>query len=240
MPASAPVDGSALTTRGRATRDRIVAAAAALIHEHGVAGTSLDEVRGATATSKSQLYHYFADKSALVRAVIERQVERVLHAQQPELDSLDSMTGLRRWRDRMIALNEQNGCAGGCPLGRLTSELADSDPAARAALTDGFASWQDRLSTGMRAMRERGELGADADPDALALGLLAAAQGGLLLAQATRSVTPVQVALNLALDGIEARLLQAPEEAARLRAGAVGQLKEPTPGRGVAEAGTTL
>jgi len=65
------------------TRDRIVAAAAALIHEHGVAGTSLDEVRVATATSKSQLYHYFADKSALVRAVIERQVEQVLQASSP-------------------------------------------------------------------------------------------------------------------------------------------------------------
>jgi len=240
MPASAPVDGSVLTTRGRATRDRIVAAAAALIHEHGVAGTSLDEVREATATSKSQLYHYFTDKSALVRAVIERQVERVLHAQQPELDSLDSMTGLRRWRDRMVALNEQNGCVGGCPLGRLTSELADSDLAARAALTDGFASWQDRLATGMRAMRERGELGADADPDSLALGLLAAAQGGLLLAQATRSVTPVQVALDLALGGIEARLLQAPEKVARPRASAVGHPGEPTLDRGVAEAGTTL
>jgi len=211
MPASAPVVGPVLTTRGRATRDRIVAAAAALIHEHGVAGTSLDEVRVATATSKSQLYHYFADKSALVRAVIERQVEQVLQAQQPELDSLDSIAGLRRWRDRVLALNEQNGCAGGCPLGRLASELADSDPVARAALADGFASWQDRLATGLRAMRGRGELPADADPDALALGLLAAAQGGLLLAQATHSVTSLQVALDLALDGIEARLLEGPE-----------------------------
>ncbi len=225
MPASAPVVGSVLTTRGRVTRDRIVAAAAALIHEYGVAGTSLDEVRVATATSKSQLYHYFADKSALVRAVIDRQVEQVLQAQQPELDSLASMAGLRRWRDRVIALNEQNGCAGGCPLGRLASELAGSDPGARAALADGFACWQDRLATGLRAMREGGELPPDADPDALALGLLAAAQGGLLLGQATRSVTPVQVALDLALDGIEARLLEAPEEAGRLQ-----RVRATTPG----------
>jgi len=181
----------------------------------------LDEVRVATATSKSQLYHYFADKSALVRAVVERQVEQVLQAQQPELDSLDSMAALRRWRDRVIALNEHKGCAGGCPLGRLASELADSDPVARAALADGFASWQDRLATGLRGMRQRGELPADADPDALALGLLAAAQGGLLLAQATRSVTPVQVALDLALAGIGAQLLETPEGAGRPeRAGA--------------------
>lgn len=63
--------------------------------------------------------------------------------------------------------------------------------------------------------RERGELAADADPDALALGLLAAAQGGLLLAQAAGSLTPLQVSLDLALDCIEARLLQAPGQAGR-------------------------
>lgn len=188
---------------GGATRDRIVAAAATLIHEHGVAGTSLDDVRAATATSKSQLYHYFADKSALVRAVIELQVEQVLKAQQPELDSADSMADLRRWRDRLIALNEQD--ARGCPLGRLASELADRDPAARAALTAGFARWQHQLAAGLEAMRERGALEQDADPQALALGLLAAVQGGLLLAQATRSVAPLRMALDLALDSVEAR-----------------------------------
>ncbi len=34
-------DGRELTARGRATRDRIVAAAAQLVHERGVAATSL-------------------------------------------------------------------------------------------------------------------------------------------------------------------------------------------------------
>ncbi|MGV7852690.1 TetR/AcrR family transcriptional regulator, partial [Mycobacterium kansasii] len=62
--------GSRLTARGAATRARIVAAAASLVQEHGVAGTSLDDVMAVTATSKSQLYHYFANKDALIREVI--------------------------------------------------------------------------------------------------------------------------------------------------------------------------
>lgn len=178
-------------------------AAGKLIHEQGVAGTTLDDVRAATATSKSQLYHYFADKSDLVRAVIELQVEQVLNAQQPGLDSAHSVAGLRRWADRVIYLNEQQ--ARGCPLGRLASELAASDPAAQAALTAGFARWQGKLAVGLHAMREDGALNPDADPQALALGLLAALQGGLLLAQATGSVAPLRMALDLALDSIEAR-----------------------------------
>jgi TetR/AcrR family transcriptional repressor of nem operon len=195
-----------LTSRGRATRDRIVAAAAGLMHERGVAGTSLDDVRAVTETSKSQLYHYFSDKSALVGAVVDRQVQQVLHAQQPELDAIDSMAGLRRWRDRVVASYQQTTCVGGCPLGRLASELAGSDPTARAALIAGFGAWQDGLVRGLRAMREGGDLADEADPDRLAIGLLAAVQGGLLLAQTAGSVAPLEAALDVALAGIEGHL----------------------------------
>ncbi len=61
-----------LTARGAATRARIVAAAASLVYERGFAGTSLDDVMAATGTSKSQLYHYFADKDALIQQTCTR------------------------------------------------------------------------------------------------------------------------------------------------------------------------
>ncbi len=160
-------------------------------------------MRALTGTSKSQLYHYFTDKSALVRAVVEFQVEQVLRAQFPENDPLDSVLALHRWRDRVIAMNERARCAGGCPLGRLASELVDADQAARSAVLAGFAQWQERLARGLRAMQERGELAHGADVDALAAGLLAAVQGGLLLGQATRSLTPLEAALDLAVHGVE-------------------------------------
>lgn len=195
---------AAPTARGRATRERIVAAAAQLMHRRGVAGTSLDDVRAATATSKSQLYHYFADKAALVRAVVGYQTARVLAAQEPEIDRLDSMPALRAWADRLVELNRRAASTGGCPLGRLASELSDSDPQARAAVAAGFRAWQDRLAAGFAAMRSEGVLPADCDPDAVAVGVLAAVQGGLLLAQAARSAGPLAVALDQAVGGIEA------------------------------------
>lgn len=191
-----------LTARGSATRARIVAAAAVLLHERGVAGTSLDDVRSATETSKSQLYHYFADKSALVRAVVAWQVQVVLAAQFPANDPLESMAALRRWRDRVVALNAQAGCVGGCPLGRLASELAESDPLARPALDAGFRAWQATLAAGLRRIQDSGELLPDVEVDRLALGLLAALQGGLLLAQTARATPPLEAALDVALDAL--------------------------------------
>lgn len=52
-----------LTARGRATRERILTAAAAFIRCQGVAPTSLKGVRAATGVGKSQTYRYFADRS---------------------------------------------------------------------------------------------------------------------------------------------------------------------------------
>ena len=68
------------TERGRRTRDRIVAAAAALIERQGAEATGLDQVLAEANASKSQLYHYFTDKQDLVRAVIAWQTTAVIDA----------------------------------------------------------------------------------------------------------------------------------------------------------------
>ena len=54
--------GRPLTRRGRETRLRIVAAAAELMFDNGVAETTLEDIRAAAGVSGSQVYHYFEDK----------------------------------------------------------------------------------------------------------------------------------------------------------------------------------
>jgi TetR/AcrR family transcriptional repressor of nem operon len=193
-------DPARLTRKGQATRDRIVTAAARLMFERGVAGTSTDEVQAAAGVSASQLYHYFGDKRSLVRAVIALQTDVVLDAQQPVLSRLDSVEALRAWRDVAVGLQRRLRCQGGCPIGSLASELADVDPDARADLAAGFARWEAAIRDGLRAMHGRGELGRDTDPDRLALAILAALQGGLLLTQLRRDTAPLEAALDTMID----------------------------------------
>ena len=114
MPAKRKSESRSLTARGAATRSRVVNAAADLIYEHGVDRTSLDEVMAASSVSKSQLYHYFADKDALVLEVIALQAERALAAQRPHLGALDSLRALRAWGQAIIRLNEQVHMGGWC------------------------------------------------------------------------------------------------------------------------------
>jgi TetR/AcrR family transcriptional regulator, transcriptional repressor for nem operon len=192
-----------LTRKGFATRERIVSAAAELIFQKGVAETTTQDVCDAAGVSFSQLYHYFDDKMKLVRAVIARQTETVLGAQQPFLGNLDSVSALRAWRDHLVAIQRHMGCEGGCPLGSLSSELSEKSPEARAELATGFARWEDGIRSGLRAMHERGELRADADPDRLALAMLATLQGALILTQVRRKTAPLEAALDAMIDYIE-------------------------------------
>jgi AcrR family transcriptional regulator len=166
------------------------------MYRHGVAGASTPAVRDAAGVSSSQIYHYFADKDDLTRAVIAFQSEAILANQAPLLTSLDSLDALRSWRDVVIdAARHQNG-AGGCPLGSLSSELSDDHLWARDALAASFTEWHEAISTGLVAMIENGTLRRDADPTALALALLAAVQGGLLLAQAQHTTAALEAALD--------------------------------------------
>jgi TetR/AcrR family transcriptional repressor of nem operon len=204
-----------LTARGAATRARIVAAAASLVYERGFAGTSLDDVMAATGTSKSQLYHYFADKDALIREVIKAQLGRIFAAQQAAgLHEVSSWEGLQRWCDHFVTATQATQGAGGCPLGSLVGELADQSEPAQRVLAQSFAEWQSYLSEGLEAMRGNGELAARADPAELALTMLSALQGGLLMAQAMRSARPLELALNMALQHVAA-YRRRPKQAAR-------------------------
>ena len=187
-----------LTCKGHETRQRIVDAAADLIFEQGVAHTTIEDVRAAGDVSSSQLYHYFDDKPALVRAVVDHQADTIVSGQQTfDLSSLD---GLRTWRDWVIEHQRELGCSGGCPIGSLGSELAETDPEARAQVSYGFKRWAAAIQSGVREMHARGRLAPDADPDTLALALLAALEGGLLLTQIERDTRPLEAALDAMLD----------------------------------------
>jgi hypothetical protein len=53
-------------------------------------------------------------------------------------------------------------------------------------------------------MRRRGTLRADANPKDLATAVMTALQGGLLLAQNSRSTRPLEIALDMALCHVRA------------------------------------
>ncbi|MGI8807105.1 MAG: TetR/AcrR family transcriptional regulator [Acidimicrobiales bacterium] len=184
-----------LTARGLRSRDGIVAAAAELFARGGVNGTSIDDILAAAGASKSQLYHYFANKQALVVAVIERHSAEVMEASSAFIDDGRTLDDIERWFDALVAFQEDTGFHGGCPVGSLAAELAEADDAARVATAACFASWRGRIAASYGRMRSAGVLRPEADVEALASSTLAAIEGGLLLCKSERSTSALRAVL---------------------------------------------
>ena len=96
----------------------------------------------------------------------------------------------------MVEIQRGAGCVGGCPLGSLASESADEDELIRQVLLKSFQRWERAFIGGIQQMKDLGMLRQEADTGLLATTLLAALQGGLLLCQAWKDVSPQETSLN--------------------------------------------
>jgi TetR/AcrR family transcriptional regulator, transcriptional repressor for nem operon len=193
-----PETKAASTAKGRATRERILQAAAELVADKGAAGMSLDDVRMRTGASRSQLYHYFADRDDLVRTVVDVTTDAVIDFQGDLLHHLDTWGGIDRWFDALVQLQVDRQARGGCPIGSLAGQLAERDAGARAAIAAGLGRWETHLREGLARMKARGKLRDDADPAELATATMAGIQGGLLLTQVRRDPRQLRIALDAA------------------------------------------
>ncbi|WP_374022244.1 TetR/AcrR family transcriptional regulator [Mycobacterium sp. HNNTM2301] len=193
----------ASTPQGRATRARIVGAAADLFYRQGLGNTTIGDVRSAATVSGSQLTHYFDDKRALVRNVIAWRRDEVVafHTEGPLL-RLDTFQALQDWADLNVAKQLEIDCIGGCTFGSLAAEVSPSDEEIWGDISAAYDEWIALFRSALAAMRRRGELSADADPRHLARVLVAAHQGGSLLTQTTRSIKPLRDALDAAVQHV--------------------------------------
>ena len=154
----------------------------------------MDDIRAATSTSKSQLFHYFpGGRTELLAAVTRHEADRVLDDQRPAIDDLASWESWQAWQALVIERYTRQGEH--CPLAALTSELGKSSPEARAIVRDLMARWQALLADGVRAFRPD-----TSDPDEAAGIILAAVQGGVTLLMSTGSVRYLEAALDAATE----------------------------------------
>ncbi|MER7582525.1 TetR family transcriptional regulator [Kitasatospora sp. NPDC097691] len=187
-----------LTRKGATTRQRIVEGAAGRIREEGVFALRLEDVMARTATSKSQLFHYFpGGKDELLLAVARHEAARVLDDQQPELGALTSWEAWRQWRDKVLARYRAQGVD--CPLHVALSELGSATGAARAVAGELLAQWQGQLAAGVRHLQAAGEVDPALDAEREASALLAGIQGGVLILMTTGSLAHLEAALDVGL-----------------------------------------
>lgn len=196
-----PTPARQFTTKGQATQERIVKAAAEVILGDGLSGFTMDRVRKTASVSGSQLTHYFSDKQALIQAVLERQIGGVLDFHhQPKLGGLDTFDDYEQWINANVRYLRRVGYAGTPTYHALAGQLVKSDPATRDTVGNGYHRWIALLETAIQRMKDLGELIPVADPSRLARVLVAAHQGGATMTFAYRQEWPLTDALRFGVN----------------------------------------
>ncbi|WP_028923182.1 TetR/AcrR family transcriptional regulator [Pseudonocardia acaciae] len=174
------------------TEERLIESTRALLWERGYVGTSPKAIQRRADAGQGSMYHHFAGKHDLALAAIRRTAEELRASIEEPLSgpgtAVDRITAYLR-RDRDVLR--------GCPVGRLTQDPdVMADPALREPVEGLFEWLHARLARVLDEGREAGELGSALDPATTASAIIAALQGGYVLARASGTAEPFDQAVS--------------------------------------------
>ncbi|WP_143050908.1 TetR/AcrR family transcriptional regulator [Amycolatopsis pretoriensis] len=183
------------------SRARVVASATALLAQNGVGSLTPARIQAAARVSRAEFEQLFPDPDVIVEVIVSTQLDAVLRAQLPRLDAVQNLEDLQHWLSRLLDPRARKSSSA---LGSLIHHLADRHDRGQRALATAFAHWRTSLASALSRLQTAGELDRGVPPEELAVGLIAALQGGHLLAHLTRDADQLRVTLEMAFDQVRA------------------------------------
>jgi AcrR family transcriptional regulator len=166
------------------TRDRIVTATTELFRRQGFHGTSLKQVADRSQSPTGSIYHFFpGGKEELGVAVMHESGAAYQSLFEWIADESDGIAeGVWAFFTGAAQALEEADFVDICPIGTVAREVASTSEPLRVATETVFAAWRASL-----AQRLRSEGAGPEQAEALADTLVAAIEGGFILARARRS-----------------------------------------------------
>lgn len=171
------------------TRDRILTATNELFRRHGYNGTSLKQVTTAAAAPTGSLYHFFpGGKDELTLAVITTSGETYRQLFELIADAaIDPAAAVSDFFEAAARMLEESDYIDPCPIGTIAREVASTNDALRHGTDRVFSSWIDTA-----AARFEGHGLQHDSAQRLATTIVAALEGGFVLARARRDAEPLR------------------------------------------------
>ena len=173
------------------TRDRIVHAMAELMRAQGYGSTGVKQLSAASGAPTGSIYHHFPGGKREVAAAALRSTGAVYIQLVPLLlDPYDDLvTGVEAFFTSAAADIESTGWANLCPVGTVTGEVADSEPALREVAAEVIRSW---IEDGTAYLTGRGLDHSSARE--LTFALIGALEGAFILSRGLQSAEPMRAA----------------------------------------------
>lgn len=192
-------DATPLPAVDPGTRERLLATAVRLLSERGLEGTGLAALIEASGTTKGSLYHFFPDGKAqwVAEALSLYSAQLLVGLEGRFAKAATPGAAVAGFIEDAARRQEQQGFAGGCPIGAVALDVAPDDPLAAhcGAL---FDDWVDALAKHLRPGKAK-------DGRALAEWVIASFEGALLMARVRKSAAPLREAAKRLKDSVDGR-----------------------------------
>jgi TetR/AcrR family transcriptional regulator, transcriptional repressor for nem operon len=176
-------------------RERVLEAARTLIEAQGFKNASLNDILAKAGVSSSNFYYHWKSKEDLGLAVVKQFTEGLEeHIIKPIFQDRkrSPLDRLRAYLDLHRQKLEANHCTGGCPFGKLISELSEENPCFRQLIESAFGRLKDSLRECIREGIERGEMRRGIDPGNASILVLGTVQGLMLVAKGEQATSAFQ------------------------------------------------
>ena len=191
-------------SKGDETRRRIIAQAAPLFNQRGLAGCSMQDVMDATGLEKGGLYRHFSGKEELAAECLKYSLKVALEARAGAADHVpNAIDKLRYLVDRFVSA--PSPLKGGCPLMNAAVDADDGNLQLRKLAQQAMRRWKSRLLKILKQGMERGEIVCGADPICVTNTIIALLEGSLLISRIEGSSRALQDArghLEMLIEGL--------------------------------------
>lgn len=179
--------------KGERTKANIIRKTADLFNKQGFLNAPLSSVIETTGIQKGGLYRHFESREVLAHAAFDHAVGAIAARFHAALLSRANAC------DRLLALldsydgNEIDApLPGGCPIMNTAIESDHADEALRRRAQDAMNRWRDLLAGVVAEGQKAGEIRAEIDANDVAVILIAAIEGGVMMTQLSRNPQPLQ------------------------------------------------
>lgn len=171
--------------KGIRTREKVLAGATELFHRQGFSGTSIHDLIRETGVKKGNLYHHFSSKEAMGLDVLARARDEFFRFLENSLEGDTPSVRLSNHFAAIARYHEGRNLVGGCIFGNTALEMSDRNEAYRNVIHSVFEEWRRRIQDVLEHAVRSGEVRKDLDPKAMARHVVAAVEGGILVARAS-------------------------------------------------------
>jgi TetR/AcrR family transcriptional repressor of nem operon len=171
-----------MATKGEATRQMIVAAAAPIFNQRGFEGTSMQDVMEATGLEKGGLYRHFSGKEELAAEVFRYSLEQSVKLRTEHVDRAHGTIPLLKSLVKRF-VEVPSSMPGGCPLMNTAIDSDDGNLTLRRLAHEALSDWRTRLIKIIRDGIRDGEIKTGTVPRQIANTIIASLEGALMISR---------------------------------------------------------